>query len=51
MKNENKDADVNMEGYVYDAGSDEMVGGKRYAGSPSVVRLMAPRFADELVFR
>ncbi|MDX2253165.1 MAG: Tol-Pal system beta propeller repeat protein TolB [Nitrospira sp.] len=51
MKNEDKDADVNMEGYVYDAGSDEMVGGKRYAGSPSVVRLMAHRFADELVFR
>ncbi|MBM4139401.1 MAG: Tol-Pal system beta propeller repeat protein TolB [Nitrospira sp.] len=51
MKSENKDADVNMEGYVYDAGSDKMVGGKRYAGSPSVVRLMAHRFADELVFR
>jgi TolB protein len=51
MKGEDKDADVNMEGYVYDAGSDEMIGGKRYAGSPSVVRLMAHRFADELVFR
>ncbi len=51
MKNGDKDAEVNMEGYVYDAGSDEMVGGKRYAGSPSVVRLMAHRFADELVFR
>lgn len=43
--------DVNMDGYVYDAGSDEVVGGKRYAGSTSVVRLMAHRFADELVFR
>jgi TolB protein len=51
MKNEAKDPDINMEGYVYDAGSDEMVGGKRYAGSTSVVRLMAHRFADELVFR
>lgn len=51
MKSEDKDADVNMEAYVYDAGSDEMVGGKRYVGSPSVVRLMAHRFADELVFR
>lgn len=51
MKSGDKDADVQMEGYVYDAGSDEMVGGKRYAGSPSVVRLMAHRFADELVFR
>jgi TolB protein len=46
-----KEDDVNMEGFVYDTGSDEIVGGKRYAGSPSVVRLMAHRFADELVFR
>ncbi len=51
MKNGNKDPDVNMDGYVYDAGSDEVVGGKRYVGSTSVVRLMAHRFADELVFR
>ena len=51
MKSEGKDADVNMDGYVYDAGSDEMVGGKRYVGSTSVMRLMAHRFADELVFR
>jgi TolB protein len=51
MKSEDKDADVRMDGYVYDAGSDEMVGGKRYVGSTSVVRLMAHRFADELVFR
>ncbi|MDH4185445.1 MAG: Tol-Pal system beta propeller repeat protein TolB [Nitrospira sp.] len=45
------DADVSMEGFVYDSGSDEVIGGKRYAGSPSVVRMMAHRFADELVFR
>ncbi|ALA60089.1 Tol-Pal system beta propeller repeat protein TolB [Nitrospira moscoviensis] len=53
MKNGDKDkeADINMDGYVYDAGSDEVVGGKRYVGSSSVVRLMAHRFADELVFR
>lgn len=51
MKSDAKSSDVNMEGYVYDAGSDEVVGGKRYAGSTSVVRLMAHRFADELVFR
>jgi TolB protein len=51
MKNGDKDSDVTMDGYVYDAGSDEVVGGKRYVGSPSVVRLMAHRFADELVFR
>ena len=51
LKEADKDADINMEGFVYDSGSDEVVGGKRYAGSPSVVRLMAHRFADELVFR
>lgn len=51
MKTNTKPPDVNMDGYVYDAGSDEVVGGKRYAGSTSVVRLMAHRFADELVFR
>ncbi len=51
MRNGDRDPDVTMDGYVYDAGSDELVGGKRYAGSPSVVRLMAHRFADELVFR
>ncbi|MGH7181087.1 MAG: hypothetical protein ACREJN_03815, partial [Nitrospiraceae bacterium] len=51
MKEAQKDADLNMEGFVYDSGSDEVVGGKRYAGSPSVVRLMAHRFVDELVFR
>jgi TolB protein len=51
IKGEGNETDVNMEAYVYDVGSDEMVGGKRYVGSPSVVRLMAHRFADELVFR
>jgi len=47
----NKDADLSMDGYVYDAGNNEVVGGKRYIGSTSVARLMAHRFADELVFR
>ncbi|MDH4085909.1 MAG: Tol-Pal system beta propeller repeat protein TolB [Nitrospira sp.] len=51
MKSGNKDADLSMDGYVYDAGSNEVVGGKRYVGSTSVARLMAHRFADELVFR
>ena len=51
IKNGNKDSDVSMDGYVYDAGNNEVVGGKRYVGSTSVVRLMAHRFADELVFR
>ncbi len=51
IKNGSKDADLSMDGYVYDTGSNEVVGGKRYVGSTSVVRLMAHRFADELVFR
>lgn len=51
IKNGSKDADLSMDGYVYDTGSNEIVGGKRYVGSTSVARLMAHRFADELVFR
>lgn len=51
MKSGSKDADLSMDGYVYDAGNNEVVGGKRYVGSTSVARLMAHRFADELVFR
>jgi len=51
MTNNAKDPDVTLDGYVYDASNDELVGGKRYAGATSVVRLMAHRFADELVFR
>jgi TolB protein len=50
-KQGDKDADVSMDGFVYDGESDEIVGGKRYVGSSSVIRLMAHRFADELVFR
>ncbi len=51
LKDNGKEADVVVDGYVYDGGSDEIVGGKRYVGSTSVVRLMAHRFADELVYR
>lgn len=51
LKENGKEADVVVDGYVYDGGSDEVVGGKRYVGSTSVVRLMAHRFADELVYR
>jgi TolB protein len=50
-KEGDKDAEVVMDGFVYDAGNDDVVGGKRYVGSSTVVRLMAHRFADELVFR
>ncbi len=51
LKENGKEAEVVVDGYVYDGGSDEIVGGKRYVGSTSVVRLMAHRFADELVYR
>lgn len=44
-------ADVVMDGYVYDGGRDETTVGKRYAGAPTALRLMAHRLADELVFR
>ena len=46
-----KEADVVLDGYVYDGGNDEVVAGKRYAGPSSVLRLMVHRLADELVFR
>jgi len=42
--------DAVMEGTLYDYNRKEQVGGKRYVGSPDVVRQMAHRFADELVF-
>ena len=42
-KNGDKGNDLLMDGYVYDSGADEIVGGKRYVGSTSVVRLMAHR--------
>ncbi len=43
--------DLRLDAYVYDGGSNEVVVGKRYVGSSSVVRQMAHRLADELVFR
>jgi TolB protein len=46
-----KEADVIMDGYIYDGGAGEVVAGKRYAGAPSALRLMAHRLADELVYR
>lgn len=45
-----RDQDAVMEGTLYDYNRKEQVGGKRYVGSPGVVRQMAHRFADELVF-
>lgn len=43
--------DLQLDAYVYDGGTDEVVVGKRYVGLPSVAREMAHRLADELVFR
>lgn len=43
--------DLRLDAYVYDGGSNEVVVGKRYVGPSSVVRQMAHRLADELVFR
>ncbi|MGH7164624.1 MAG: Tol-Pal system beta propeller repeat protein TolB [Nitrospiraceae bacterium] len=43
--------DLALDGYVYDGNDDEVMAGKRYIGAPSVLRLMAHRLADELVFR
>lgn len=46
-----RDDDLVLDGYVYDDIKNEGVVGKRYAGAPSVLRLMTHRLADELVFR
>lgn len=46
-----QDEDVKLDAYGYDGGTDEVVFGKRYVGLPTVVREMAHRLADELVFR
>lgn len=50
-KDNSKETDALIDGYVYDSGSDEVISGKRYVGTSGVARLMAHRFADELVFR
>lgn len=46
-----RDADLVMEGSVYDGGTGEAVIWKRYLGAPQFLRLMAHRLADELVTR
>ncbi len=46
-----RDTDLVMDGYVFDGWSQEVVVGKRYVGPSTVVRQMAHRLADELVFR
>lgn len=46
-----RERDLILDGYVYDTGSTEGMVGKRYVGDPLVLRLIAHRLADELVFR
>lgn len=46
-----RNADLVVDGYVYDDIKNEGIVGKRYVGAPSVLRLMTHRLADELVFR
>lgn len=46
-----RNADLVLDGYVYDDIKNEGIVGKRYVGVPSVLRLMTHRLADELVFR
>ncbi|MEW6542318.1 MAG: Tol-Pal system beta propeller repeat protein TolB [Nitrospirota bacterium] len=46
-----RDADLVMDGYLYDGAKNEGMVGKRYVGLPSVLRLMVHRLADELVYR
>ena len=46
-----READLVLDGYVYDGGSAELLVGKRYVGAPPALRLMAHRLADELVSR
>jgi TolB protein len=45
-----RDADLILDGSIYDGGGDNVVD-RRYVGHPGVLRLMAHRLADELVFR
>ena len=46
-----RDANLVLDGYVYDGGTAELLIGKRYVGAPSTLRVMAHRLADELVSR
>ena len=43
--------DLVLDGLVYDGVKQEAVASKRYVGAPSVLRQMAHRLADELVYR
>lgn len=46
-----READLLLDGFVFDAGSSDVVADRRYIGSPAVLRQMTHRLADELVFR
>lgn len=46
-----REPDLIVDNFLHDSAASEGLVGKRYVGSASVLRLMAHRFADELVFR
>ena len=43
--------DLVLDGLIYDGVKQEAIASKRYVGAPSVLRQMAHRLADELVYR
>jgi len=46
-----REPDLVLDGLIYDSEKQEAVASKRYVGAPSVLRQMAHRLADELVYR
>ena len=46
-----READLTLDGYLYDGAKSDGLMGKRYVGMPAVLRQMVHRLADELVFR
>src|SRR3990172_2904161 len=42
---------IKLDGKLYETGSGELIFAKRYAGSDNMVRRVAHRFSDEIVFR
>jgi TolB protein len=46
-----REPDLVLDGLIYDGVKQEAVASRRYVGAPSVLRQMAHRLADELVYR
>lgn len=46
-----REPDIVLDGLIYDGVKQEAVASRRYVGAPSVLRQMAHRLADELVYR